>query len=86
LPLSVKNYVEARQTKIFKPHSTSFQAEGSKVFLVQEFPFAADFQSTLRQQVDAFWQMSKQCHQMLAEMAVEEKYKTALYLDTHFDQ
>lgn len=86
LPLSVKNYVDARKNSTFKPHTTSFQMGDQKVVLVQEFPFSCDFQSTLRQQVDQFWQMSKQCHRMLSEIALEEKYKTALHLDSHLEE
>lgn len=86
LPLSIKNYVDARRNFTFKPHTTSFLMEGQNVLLVQEFPFAADFQSTLRKQADAFWLMSKRCHQMFSEMAIEERYKTALHLDTHFGE
>lgn len=81
LPKSVKDYVEARQGFTFKPHTTSFQMEGKKVLLIQEVPFSLGFQETLRQQVERFWQMSKQCHRMLSEMAVEEKYRDALHVD-----
>lgn len=86
LPLCIKNYVDARKNSTFKPHTTSFQMEGRRVLLVQEFPFATDFQSTLRKHVDAFWQMSKQCHRMFSEIAIEEKYNAALHLDTHFGE
>ena len=85
-PQSVKNYVEARKNRTFKPNVTSFQIEGSRVVLSQEVSFDADFQSTLRKQVDDFWQLSKHCHRMFAEIAVEERYKTALHLDTHFEE
>lgn len=81
LPQVVKDYVEARKNSTFKPHTTSFQIEGNKVLLSQEIPFSLGFQETLRQQVDHFWQMSKKCHRMLSEMAVEEEYKGALNLD-----
>lgn len=83
-PHVVKTYVETRKDAVFKPHKTSFQMEGSQVLLSQEIPFALGFQATLRQQVDHFWQMSKQCHRMLSEMAIEEKYKDALIVDSHF--
>ncbi len=81
LPESVKQFIEARQGSTFKPHATSFHAEGNQVVLVQHIPFSFDFQDTLRTHVDAFWQMSRQCHRMLAEIAVEEKYGSAFKLD-----
>ncbi|HSX11214.1 MAG TPA: hypothetical protein VLF94_05830 [Chlamydiales bacterium] len=86
LPPAVRSYVEARKEVSFKPHTTSFQISDHKVLLVQEIPFTVDFQSTLRKQVDAFWHMSKECHRMLSEMAIEEKYKTALHLDSHSEE
>lgn len=86
LPISVKTYVEARKNSTFKPHVTSFQIEDLKVLLVQEIPFTTDFQATLRQQVNEFWDMSRQMHRMLSEIAVEEKYKSALNLDSHFEE
>ncbi len=80
LPRSLRQYVEAREGRSFKPHSTSFQFQGeSRVLLVQKIPFTLE--PPFRQQVDEFWQMAKQCHQMLSEMAVEEKYAAALHLD-----
>jgi hypothetical protein len=84
--LPVKIYVEKRRGTTFKPHTTSFEREGDGVLLIQEIPFVLGFQNTLRQQVDHFIQMSKQCHRMLSEMAVEETYKDALRLDTHFNE
>lgn len=81
---SVKTYVEARKACTFKPHVTSFQIGDNKIHLVQEIPFSYDFQSTLRRQVNQFWDMSRHCRQMFVELAIEEKYKTALHLDSHF--
>lgn len=86
LPQSVKTYVEARKNSFFKPHSTSYQWEGTQIHLVQEISFSADFQATLRKDVDAFWQMSKHCKRMLSEIAIEEKFKGALRLDSHFEE
>lgn len=86
LPQSIKKYVEARKNSIFKPHKTSFQMEDNRVLLSQEVPFALDPQASLRNQVDHFWQMSKRCHQMLSELAIEEQYKNALHLDSHFEE
>lgn len=85
LPKSVKTYVESRKNSTFKPHTTYFQIEGTKVLLNQEFPFDLSFQATLRTRVDEFWQMAKKCHRMLAEIAIEDEYKNALQIDTHFD-
>jgi hypothetical protein len=85
LPEAVKKYVEARKSHTFKPHVTTYQLEGDKkVQLIQEIPFSWGFQPTLRGQVDAFLTLAKQCHRVLAEMALEEKYEAALYLDTDF--
>jgi hypothetical protein len=82
LPSSVKEYVEARKKHIFKPHATSFQIEGTTgVRLVQEIPFHWGFQPSFREQIDLFWQLAKKCHQILSEIAIEEKYKAALYLN-----
>jgi len=86
MPSSVQSYVEARKLSTFTPHSTSFQLEGHKVLLIQEIPFDLSFQETLRKQVDHFWHMSRQCHRMLSELAVEEKYEDALRLDSHFEK
>ena len=84
LPLAVKKYVETRKDSTFTPHSTSYHLEGHRVLLVQELPFALDFQSTLRLQVDQFWQMSQHCHKMLSEIAEEEIRDHCLNLDSHF--
>ena len=80
LPLVVKKYVESRKERTFKPHTTSFKIENNTVLLVQEISFSLDFQTTLRAEIDQFWKMSKSCHKMLSEMALEDKYKDALYL------
>lgn len=86
LPESVKNYVEVRKNSTFKPHTTSFQIENQTVILSQEIPFEMGFQETFRNQVDHFWKISKKCHRMLSEIALEEKYQSALDLDTHFSE
>lgn len=83
LPKCIEDYVEARKDKIFKPHSTSFRIDAHKVFICQEIPFLSGFQETLRGQVDAFWQMAKQCKQMLKEMASEEDLQ---HLDVHLKE
>ena len=80
LPQSVKKYIESRKDFTFKPHATSFQFNEKKALLIQEIPFSLDFQETLRAQMDQFWKMSQTCHQMLSEIAIEEKYEGALNL------
>lgn len=83
LPPSIKEYVEARKNNTFKPHKTYFKIdEPSAVCLVQEIPFHWGFQPSFREQIDHFWQLSKRCHHILSEIAIEEKYKNALYLDS----
>jgi len=82
IPSSVKEYVEARKNHRFKPHETTFQFEGrAGVKLVQELPFQFGFQPGLREQIVAFWKLAKHCHRLLMELAVEEKYRSALHLD-----
>lgn len=84
LPEKVKEYVGARKNATFKPHITSYELNENTVLLVQEVPFTFEFQATLRGEVDLFWKMSRHCHKMLAEIAVEEAYKDALYLDSDY--
>src|SRR3989338_4844139 len=85
LPLSVKEYVESRKNHRFKPHETMFQFEGdAKIKLVQELPFQFGFQPGLRDQIVSFWKLAKHCHRTLIEIAVEEKYHSALHLDPDF--
>jgi len=87
LPSSIKEYVEVRKNNVFKPHKTFFQIEGTKVVhLVQEIPFHWGFQPSFREQIDQFWQLAKHCHSILSEIAIEEKYKSALYLDSDFKE
>lgn len=80
IPSAVKEYVEARQGRTFKPHATTFVLEeDKKVLLIQEFPFQWGFQpSSLRDQVYEFCRLAKQCHRVLMELAIEETYKDAL--------
>lgn len=84
LPSEVKKYVQKRKGRTFKPHDTQFKMDRKKVYLIQEIPFCLDFQETLRGKADSFWKMSQNCHRMLLEMAEEEMYKDALFLDSHF--
>ena len=75
IPSSVQKYVAARNNMTFRPHRTSFQIDKeSRVDLVQEIPFRWGFQPTLRNQVIEFSQLAKRCHQMLMEIAAEEKF------------
>lgn len=76
----VIQYVDARKNLNFKPHVTSYSLDAGKVLLIQEIPFTLDIQSTFRKEVEQFWQMSRQCHKMLSEIAVEDIYKDALRL------
>ena len=73
IPLSVRDYVEAREGMTFAPHKTSFRLENETVKLIQEVPFERGFQETLREQTNEFWRMAKSCFQMLMEIAAEEK-------------
>jgi hypothetical protein len=82
LPAKIKEYVAARKNSTFRPHKTSYDVQAAKVVLVQHIPFALDFQSTLRTEIDQFWKMSRVCHKMLSEIAVEEQYKGALTIDS----
>ncbi len=83
MPRSVKEYVEARKGRCFKPHATSFQFEGQKIVkLIQEIPFKWGFDPGSRQEILEFLRLAKRCHRMLYEIALEEKYKEALHLDS----
>ncbi|MES2273595.1 MAG: hypothetical protein V4487_05350 [Chlamydiota bacterium] len=80
IPQCIHEYVAARKNHVFKPHGTSFQFAGfGKVQLMQEISFSG-IEPNLRRQVDSFWQMAKQCHKMMSEISMEEKFKSALYL------
>jgi len=83
MPENIKSYVSSREKSFFKPHKTSFKMDGKKVFLIQEIAFSLD---SLRKNVDEFRLMSQQCSRMLSEIAIEEIYKDALYLDSHFEE
>ncbi len=78
LPEKVKEYVLARKDLAFKPHATHYRIDGEKIFLTQEIPFLHDFQSTTRGEVEHFLHLSKHCHKMLSEIAIEDVYKNAL--------
>jgi hypothetical protein len=82
LPDSVKQYVESRKNRTFKPYDTSFLSEDKKVVLTQKIPFLA--QTTLRQETEDFLKMARHLHHILTEIATEERFKDALYLDSEF--
>ena len=73
IPLAVQKYIEARKEAVFKPHETLYRQLNNQIHLVQHIPFEWGFQPTLRNQVVDFWEMAKQCHTMLNEIAAEEK-------------
>jgi len=82
LPRSIKEYVDARRSRTFKPHSTRFETDGEKVVkLIQEIPFRWGFAPGSRQEILEFLHLAKRCHRTLYEIAIEEKYKEALELD-----
>lgn len=80
LPGKIREYVLAREKLTFKPHTTSYKIDGEKVFLIQEVPFSLDFQTMTRSDVDQFLVLSRHCHKMLSEIAIEDAYKDALHL------
>ncbi len=80
LPDKVKKYVLTRKDLSFKPHATSYNIDGEKVFLIQEVPFSNDFQSTSRGEVEEFLHLSKHCHKMLCEIAGEDLSKYIRHL------
>jgi hypothetical protein len=86
LPAAVKDYVEARKDHCFKPYETQFLLDGAtRVILIQTLPFRCGFQPGLREQILAFWKLAKYCHRLLVELALEEKYRSALYLDSDLE-
>ncbi len=79
IPRSVKEYVDVRKNRIFKPHATSFVMDGERIAsLVQEIPFQWGFRPGIRRDILSFLHLAKRCHRMLYEIAIEEKYKEAL--------
>lgn len=78
LPKGVKEYVDARKNHSFNPYRTSYQLEGpNQVNLIQELPFQWGFQPSFREQIYAFRKICLQCHQVLLEIAIEEKLNQA---------
>lgn len=71
LPCALKNYVQSRGGKTFRPHKTYFRIDDSTVHLEQELPFQWGHQPTLRGQTVEFWRLAQKCHQMLSEIAAE---------------
>jgi hypothetical protein len=73
IPGSVQKYIDSRKGKVFLPHETSYNQFENQIQLIQQIPFEWGFQPTLRGQVIQFWEMARQCHKMLQEIAAEEK-------------
>jgi hypothetical protein len=74
LPSSVDRYVEVRQNHFFNPYKTFFRKVDSwRVDLVQELPFRFGFQPSFREQLYSFQKLASGCHQILLELALEEK-------------
>lgn len=89
LPANVFTYVEARKNVAFKPYKTYFALKTpGTVHLVQILPFLWGYQPTFREQILAFRKMAESMHQMLLELAIEEKLHHAqdLFLDEIFHQ
>ena len=82
IPQSIKEYVAARQGRVFKPHATSFQREGDVVILTQTIPFQWGFRPSIRKDILDFLHLAKRCRRMLYEIALEERCKAALFLDS----
>ncbi len=77
VPRSILSYVEARKEHSFEPYKTRFSFdENQNVRLVQEVPFQWGFQPTTRQLVLQFLEVARKCHEMLSEIAAEEKFST----------
>ena len=76
MPQCVIDYVAARQNHFFKPYKTYFILDGDcTVYLMQEIPFIWGFQPSFREQIYAMRKLGLKMHQMLLEMAIEEKLK-----------
>ncbi len=73
LPKSISDYVAKRSDIRFKPHSTRFELNEEKVYLIQEITFPWEGQDSLRRHVAQFWTMTQKCHNMLKKIALEEK-------------
>ncbi|MBS0624692.1 MAG: hypothetical protein JSS32_01420 [Verrucomicrobia bacterium] len=86
LPQTVAEYVEKRKRLVFKPHATSFKQELNQIHLVQEISFPGEFQNALRQNLHQFKELAKHCHQMLKEIAAEEKCERILPIDSDLDE
>src|SRR6187431_2142028 len=60
LPRSIKEYVEVRKGRSFKPHATFFHIERERaVLLVQQIPFKWGFDPGSRQEILDFLQLAK---------------------------
>lgn len=86
MPRSVHEYVSKRKSHTFKPHTTSFKNVDGEVHLIQEISFNWGFQDGFRQYLIDFWKMAKHCHQMLKEIADEERFKRIVPIDSDLDE
>lgn len=73
VPKNVSEYVLKRNGIRFKPHSTRFEENEGKIYLIQEISFLEEGQDSLRNHVVHFWNLALRCHKMLKEIALEEK-------------
>ncbi len=73
MPKSISDYVSKRSNLTFKPHFTRFEQDNGKIYLIQEVAFPCAGQDSLRRHVANFWTMTQKCHNMLKEIALEEK-------------
>ena len=85
MPKSVVEYISKRKDRTFKPHATSFLEKEGEILLIQEIPFEWEGQNSFRQFLVDFSVMAKRCHQMLKEIAREEKYTRFVPLDSTLD-
>jgi hypothetical protein len=86
MPKAVTEYISKRKNHTFKPQATSFLEKDNEIFLIQEIPFQPEGKNSLRQFFVDFSVMAKRCHQMLKEIASEEKHTKLFTLDSHHNQ
>ena len=85
MPRTVAEYISKRKDHTFKPHASSFLEKKGEILLVQEISFDWEGQNSFRQFLVDFSVMAKKCHQMLKEIAREEKYKRFVPVDSNLD-
>lgn len=72
LPDKVKEYVDKRKNFSFRPHSTTYEIRGEKIYLTQFIGENIDFQASTRKDIHQFFQLTKHCRKILNEIAAEE--------------